>query len=279
MLIVRDQRSLEVDPYGRANYARGSANLEARAALWSYVGRADGDTRSSIDWFCDLVEWTDVSVAADIGTGSGRFLPSLARRARYVVGLDLSPGMLDEVAAAQGHPLVRGDVCRLPFRDDSVDRALAAWMLYHAADPDAACAELRRVVRPNGALIAVTNAAAHAAELDDIYAEATEELFGNSRPRPRLSANHFTLDNAALYLSSHFQSVTIHVRRVRFRVPTPEPVVAYLASFRSRIDEEFRSDGSSFDDLAPHIEATAYRRIAATGAVEVTALPAAVLCR
>lgn len=138
---------------------------------------------------------------------------------------------------------------------------------------------LRRVLRPDAALIAVTNAAAYTAELDEIFAEATTALFGEERPRPRLPANGFTLDEAASHLSRHFASVTIHVRRVPLKVPTPEPVVAYLASLRSYIDEALASTARLFDELAPYIEAAALRRITATGAVEVTGLPAAIVCR
>lgn len=276
---MRDRETFGSDPHGRANYAQGSANLEARASIWSCIDRADGEEAAPIDWFCDLVDWAGVEVAADVGTGSGRFLPSLARRAAHVIGLDLSLAMLDEIAALGPAPLVGADVGQLPLRDACLDRALAAWMLYHAADPGQACAELRRVLRPQGALIVVTNAAGHTVELDEIYAEATEGLFGTDRPRPRLPANGFTLDEAASHLSRHFTSVTIHVRRVRLRVPTPEPVVAYLASLRSYVDEALSSDGASFDDLAPHITASSVRRIAETGAVEITGLPAAIVCR
>jgi SAM-dependent methyltransferase len=267
------------DPYGRGNYVEGSANLEARASLWSYRDRGHGEAPGQMDWFCDLVEWDGVEVTADVGCGSGRFLASLARRAERVIGLDLSLAMLREIRARSSELLVGADVCRLPLRDDCLDMAVAAWMLYHAADPDMACAELRRVLRPSAALIAVTNAAAHTAELDEIFAEATTALFGEERLSPRLPANGFTLDEAAAHLSRHFPSGTIHVRRVPLKVPTPEPIVAYLASLRSYIDEALASGGSSFDDLAPHIAEVALRHIAATGGVEVTGLSAAIVCR
>jgi SAM-dependent methyltransferase len=277
---VRESDALAADPHGRGNYAQGSANLEARASIWSYRHLSDGEQAPPIDWFCDLVDWDSVDVAADIGAGSGRFLPSLARRAAHVIGLDLSRAMLDEIAAAgDTATLVGGDVCDLPLRDGCLDRALAAWMLYHAADPDQACAELRRVLRPGGVLIAVTNASAHCAELDQIYYEATERVLGSGRARPHLPTNGFTLDAAAAHLGRHFGSVTIHVRRVRMRLPTPEPVIAYLSSVRSYIDSALSADGLSFDDLVPHIAASAARRIENGGAVEVTGLPAAIICQ
>lgn len=228
---------------------------------------------------CDLVEWNDVQVGMDVGCGSGRFLPSLARRCERVIAVDLSLAMLAEVRATSPELALVGDVCRLPVRDGCVDAVLAAWMLYHAADPDLACAELRRILRPGGVLIAVTNAASHTAELDEVYAEATAALLGDSPPPPRLPSNGFALDQAAAHLSRHFTAVTIHVRRTAVHVPDPAPIVRYLASLRSYADETLREDGFTFDDLVPHIETAAARRIVAHGAVVVTGLPAAVVCR
>lgn len=128
-------------------------------------------------------------------------------------------------------------------------------------------------------MIAATNAASHTAELDELYSEATAALVGDSPPPPRLPSSGFALDQAAAHLSRHFTAVTIHVRRTAVHVPDPGPIVRYLASLRSYADESLREDGLTFDDLVPHIEAAAARRIVAHGAVVVTGLPAAIVCR
>lgn len=274
---MRDRRTFGADRLARQNYATGSGNLEARAAIWTYAVPTPGNAPRALDWFCDLVEWDGVRLAADVGCGSGRYLPALLARAARVLALDLSPAMLAEVRT-RASAAVNADVCHLPLRDGVVDTALAAWMLYHAADPAMACAELRRVVRPGGALIAVTNAAAHTAELDEVYGEAIGALTGKA-PAVGLPASGFTLDEAAATLSRAFSEVTIHLRRVLVRVPAVEPVVAYLGSLRQYIDRALAPTGASFDDLVPHVEAAAQRRIARVGAVEVTGLPAALVCR
>ena len=277
---MRDRSAFGADPLGRANYASGSGNLEARAALWSYAVRPADAPPARPDWFLDLVAWDGVRRAADVGCGSGRYVGPLRARADHVVAVDLSPAMLAEVAgsgAADG--LVNADVGRLPLREGCLDAALAAWMLYHAADPAEACAELRRVLTADGVLIAVTNAAAHTAELDEVYGEAAGALLGAARPRPALPANGFTLDEAADHLSRSFASVTAHPRRVRLRVPSPGPIVAYLGSLRTYVDVALQPDGATFDDLVPFVEAACRRRIDAVGAVEVTGLPVALVCR
>src|SRR5262249_13867232 len=60
------------------------------------------------------------------------------------------------------------------------DCAVAAWVLYHVPDVDRALAELARVLRPGGRLVAVTNGHRHLAELYD--------LVGQRRPSYPFSA-------------------------------------------------------------------------------------------
>jgi ubiquinone/menaquinone biosynthesis C-methylase UbiE len=61
----------------------------------------------------------------------------------------------------------------IPVADDAADIVVAAWMLYHVPDLDAVLREVRRVLRPGGTLVAVTNGAVHKAALP-----------GQFRPRP-----------------------------------------------------------------------------------------------
>jgi SAM-dependent methyltransferase len=81
------------------------------------------------------------------------------------------PGMVDssarmvELARARGVDARVGDVQELPFGDGEFDCAVAAWMLYHVPDLDRGLSELRRVLRPGGRLVAVTNGREHMQEL------------------------------------------------------------------------------------------------------------------
>src|SRR5262249_26806624 len=58
-----------------------------------------------------------------------------------------------------------GDVQDLPFDEGEFDVAVAAWMLYHVPDLDRGLAELARVLKPEGVLVAVTNSVEHLQEL------------------------------------------------------------------------------------------------------------------
>jgi SAM-dependent methyltransferase len=92
----------------------------------------------------------------DAPCGTGRLRPGLERRARLLVGLDVSAAMLDTArGAAPGLRLVRGDLLRLPFGDGAFDAVVCCRLLHHLAEPaalDAAARELVRVAR--GAVVA-----------------------------------------------------------------------------------------------------------------------------
>lgn len=93
----------------------------------------------------------------DVGTGPGVLLMELASRRPHLqlVGIDLSPDM---VAAAERNLQVYGDratarvadVCELPFPDESFDLIVSSMSAHHWDHPEAAVAELARVLRPGG---------------------------------------------------------------------------------------------------------------------------------
>jgi len=90
----------------------------------------------------------------EIGCGSGMGLPYMGEKARHVVGGDYTMGLLREgrkqLPAAD---LVRMDAQHLPFRDASLDVVLMLEMIYYVPDQNAALAECRRVLRPDGDLM------------------------------------------------------------------------------------------------------------------------------
>ena len=59
----------------------------------------------------------------------------------------------------------QGDAAALPFSDAAFDVVTARHMLYHVPDVAAVLAEFRRVLKPGGRFLAVTNAEGYMAEL------------------------------------------------------------------------------------------------------------------
>ncbi len=113
--------------------------------------------RAVLGLFCELVLAAEVGThVADIGCGTGRLAPYLARKGLSPRGVDLSPEMI-RVANRDnpGFEYSVADLRDLPFGDDSVAGAVCWYSLMYLPPEDrpAAFAELYRVVRPGGYLV------------------------------------------------------------------------------------------------------------------------------
>lgn len=101
----------------------------------------------------------------DCGCGPGSITVGLAQWAPdgQTVGIDLGTDQLDGARALAGDLGVKnvafrqGDICDLPFEDDSFDVVFSQTVLFHIPDPEKALAEFKRVLRPGG-LVALRDA-------------------------------------------------------------------------------------------------------------------------
>jgi ubiquinone/menaquinone biosynthesis C-methylase UbiE len=92
----------------------------------------------------------------DAGCGTGGLLAALRRTypALRLVGLEWSDAAARRAAEKSGAAIARGSVNAMPFASAGFDAVITADVLCHAAvDPDAALAEMRRVLRPGGRLV------------------------------------------------------------------------------------------------------------------------------
>jgi SAM-dependent methyltransferase len=170
----------------KAQYARED-NLRARQRMYAEVS---GPHPHDVLWQT-LVEWEPRRVL-EVGGGPGE----LSERMRKELGaqvsfIDISPRMV-ELARERGLDAQVGDVQSLPFEDGSFDTVVAAWMLYHVPDLDRGLAEIARVLRPGGALIAVTNSILHLSEFRELiaYPDVLRETF-NRENGEELLDQHF----------------------------------------------------------------------------------------
>jgi ubiquinone/menaquinone biosynthesis C-methylase UbiE len=94
----------------------------------------------------------------DAGCGTGWLAAGLRRAAPHVrvVGLDLAAGMLGRARAAGAWPLLQADAAMLPLATGSVDLVVTRGVLHHLPDVAGALTEWRRVLRPDGAVVVVS---------------------------------------------------------------------------------------------------------------------------
>jgi SAM-dependent methyltransferase len=114
---------------------------------WESLGRA-------------MVGLLSLGDVVDVGSGDGAVAQLVASRARSFTCVDRSERMLaaarDRLARCKNVRVVAGDAEELPLRDDSFDAALLLHVLTHVASPPRAVAEVVRVLRPGGIVVAAT---------------------------------------------------------------------------------------------------------------------------
>jgi len=197
----------------RSEYATEDG-LRARASV--YRGLAGPDTQEIA---FDAVREAAPKRVLEVGCGWGEFAARMQDElGATVVAIDLSPRMA-ELARQRGVDAREGDVQAIPFEDESFDCAVANCMLYHAPDIDRALAELRRVLRPRGRLVATTNGTRH---LEELWL-----LVGRDKSK---ETRHFFSEDGEELLLRHFGSV----ERIDLESPLTfddaEAVRGYVAS-------------------------------------------------
>jgi ubiquinone/menaquinone biosynthesis C-methylase UbiE len=134
----------------RAYYDEFSAQYEAERR----PNRPDGYHALVDDLEVELVERYGAGRdVLECGAGTGLLLDRMAKFARSAKGIDLSPGMLGH-ARARGLDVREASVTAIPFADASFDVVCAFKVLAHVPAIVQALAEMARVTRPGGVVVA-----------------------------------------------------------------------------------------------------------------------------
>jgi SAM-dependent methyltransferase len=215
----------------RRQYAH-EGNLETRRAVW-------GPGPSGIDPLDLVVDAVRSALPAhrgmpdvlEVGCGTGAFA---ARLVEDVPGIALlavdQSARFAELTRERGVPAQVQDVQHLLAPDASYDVVLALWMLYHVPDLDRGLAEVRRVLRPDGRFVAVTNGDEHVADL--------RRAAGGDAVRTTFSS-----ENGEASLRRHFSTVTRRDVETRASFPDRDAALAYLRSSNEHVAWSPPEDG------------------------------------
>ncbi|MCP4424250.1 MAG: class I SAM-dependent methyltransferase [Chloroflexi bacterium] len=201
-------------------------------------------------WVLDRIRWRGDEIVVDVGCGAGAYIEATQQRSRHYISGDLSLGMLQGLNHSV-LPRLNLDAQRLPLADNTVDVVLANHMLYHVPDRDAAVAEIARVLRPGGVLLAATNSGDTMAELKTLRWQGMARLGLEVDPTQQRSpvADLFSLENGRALLSPHFTHIERCDLPSALVFPNPQPILDYLDSSRDWFIKRFLSDSATADDL------------------------------
>jgi SAM-dependent methyltransferase len=203
---------------------------------------------SFLEWVTERMDIRPGMTVVDVGCGRGIYHALFRNRGARVVGVDRSPGMLED--AGKDGLLIVGDAQALPLPDSVCDRVACNHVLYHVADQGLAMRELRRIARPGGLVVMATNGARNNERMYEVARLAASDL-GRGDLFPRSSP--FRLEDVER-VRLVFPNVRVEIFESAFRFPDAEPALRYWrsmrddpeleAAMRPRIEEIVRAEGS-----------------------------------
>src|SRR5437667_3254340 len=140
-------KRIDYDTEQHQNYARGRALTEEQLQAW-------------ITAFAAVLPEQRPLAGLDVGSGTGRFSPALARAFGPVTGVEPSARMREIALSQSRHPdvqYVTGAAEDMPVPSGSADYALMFLSWHHVQDKPQAVRELARVLRPGGRLLLRAN--------------------------------------------------------------------------------------------------------------------------
>jgi SAM-dependent methyltransferase len=223
-------------PDPKATARRLFAAPDASAGLVELAERYASDAPDIVQTLLDAVRprRAESERICELGFGSGSLLEEMARQFpdSKLYGLDMSPGMAQRAQGLCGDrvEVLVGDMERLPFREASLDTAVTCWTLYFMSDVDGALEEIARCLKPEGRLVATTNAPDHMLEYEQLATAALRSVLGQP-PEPAITAR-FDLDTGEPYMRRHFQHVELRRWRGWMTLPDVGPMLQFWDAWR-----------------------------------------------
>jgi SAM-dependent methyltransferase len=172
-------------PDGEGRDVRAAYDLVAE----EYVARIFGELehkpldRELLDRFAERVR--PIGPACDVGCGPGHVARYLQGRGVSVLGVDLSPAMVEAARRLNpGIAFAQADMRSLGIADEALGGIVALYSIIHIPRPEvvASLAEMRRVLRPGGMLLLSFHIGDEALHLDEWWGRRVSVDFFFFRP-------------------------------------------------------------------------------------------------
>ncbi|HEY3698887.1 MAG TPA: methyltransferase domain-containing protein [Spongiibacteraceae bacterium] len=122
----------------------------------SYASLVQQRSDASMALLLETIEPVPTDLVLDVACGSGSLTLALAMQTAHVVGIDLTPAMLEQAKRLQAESNINniewqlGDVAALSFADERFSLVVSRAAFHHMASPAQVLAEMARVCRIGG---------------------------------------------------------------------------------------------------------------------------------
>ena len=134
--------------------------------------------RQCLDRFAGGV--SEAGLVGDLGCGPGHVASYLHGRGVNVIGIDLSPAMIEQASRLNpGVAFRRGDMLALDVEDEAWAGAVAFYSIIHVPRDEVvkALVEIKRVLRPGASLLMAFHIGAEVVHLDELWGRAISADF------------------------------------------------------------------------------------------------------
>ena len=212
---------------------RQPTNLQARIKLHALY------KTNPYDWFLwvyDHMPHIQNARILELGCGTGSLWKTNQSRlpAGWRIHLsDLSKGMVREAALyLEGKDdkfvFIQINAQDLPLPENSMDVVVANHMLYHVPDREKTFAEISRVLKTGGLLLAATNGGKHMQEIFSLGSRLAPDI--RIQSKRYFNPEAFSLENGLEQLQKVFRQVSCYLYEDALEVREAEPLVEYILS-------------------------------------------------
>lgn len=229
------------------NQYRNASNITSRINLHQLFSH---NTQGWFPWIYEQCNIKPGMRILEIGCGDGSLWTinhELLPDNISITVSDISDGMLRDTRRSIGADDLRFtfacfDCHDIPYKDNSFDIVIANHVLFYCEHINEVCAEVARVLRPDGSFICSTYGSNHMKEISELVSS-----FDN---RITLSAEslyeHFGLDNGNAVLAKYFSKIEKRLYNDYLTVTDAEPLISYILSCHGNQNQYITNNYSDF---------------------------------